>query len=385
MSFAASPGCSQSDSTPSSSTSTATPLWGDFPNARPSCVKGIHLTAWYTATKKGREQFEKLLADTELNTVVIDVKESEGDVYVPGVKIDGKENFVRAIPDLKEYLKFLKDRGVYTIARIVVFHDDKIAKVKPEWAIHASSPIALAAKQGYRSDVWVDHKGSGWADPTNVHVWDYNIEVAVKAVEAGFQEIEFDYIRFPSDGPTKLCIYSKPHKSDESPYFLATFLEHAAKKIKPLGAAISIDVFGLTGSYGNGMGIGQKLSRLLANIDAVSPMMYPSHYNPGEYGLKDPDSSPYETLNHGIRDTKKVLSSTHVELRPWLQDFSLRAKYTPKRVRDQIDAAADNGIYEWLLWNASCHYTYSALAPNAPSSSNEHPDVPSAPATTKTE
>src|SRR5262249_18456131 len=116
---------------------------------------------------------------------------------------------------------------------------------------------------------------------------------------------------------------------------------------------------------GNDMGIGQQLNHMLGDVDTISPMMYPSHYNLGEYGIKNPNTQPYDTIHRGIHDTKRVLAKSTVELRPWLQDFSLGGvKYTAPMVRAQIDAAADQGIYEWLLWNPSCHYTSDALDPN---------------------
>jgi hypothetical protein len=355
------PSCSQAPV--EKSTEPATPLWGDYPNERPSCVKGIHLSSWYTGTKKGRAQFEELFEDTELNTAVIDIKESEGDVYIPGVTLDGKPNYVSAMRDIKDYLKYLKDRGIFTIARVVVFHDNRLAKQKPEWAIRSSQPLPKAAEKGYRSDVWVDKKGSAWADPYNHNVWDYNIQIALKAAELGFQGVQFDYIRFPSDGQTKLCVYSKPHNSKSSVEALGTFLERAHKRLQERNVELSIDVFGLVGSSGGDMGIGQRLSKLAAHVDVVSPMMYPSHYAPGEYGIKDPNSSPYETIYRSISDTKKMLKDVPVQLRPYLQDFSLGVKYTPQHVRDQIQAAADLGINEWLLWNPQCRYTKGGLLP----------------------
>ncbi len=362
----ATPACSQSpDETQTSTTAAkgAPPVWGDLPNDRPSCIRGIHLTSWYTGTKKGRARFEKLLADTEINTVVIDIKESEGDVYIPGVKLDGKPNFVNAMPDIKEYIKYLKDRGIYVIARQTIFHDNKLAREKPEWAIRSSSPIPKAAEKGYRADVWVDKKGSGWADGYNPEVWKYNIDIAEKAGELGFQEVQFDYVRFPSDGQTKLCVYSKPHSSATAVKALEDFLERAHTKLKAQGVGLSIDVFGLVGSSTGDLGIGQKLDRLIGHVDAISPMMYPSHYYAGEFGIKDPNSSPYETIYHSIRDTKRVVGNHPVELRPWLQDFSLGVKYDGKKIRDQIDAAADLGVNEWLLWNPACRYTRGGLMP----------------------
>lgn len=336
------------------------PLWGDVPHGRPSCIKGIHMTAWTTGSKKIRVRFEELFADTELNTAVIDVKEID-DVYIPGVELDGKPVYTAAMKDIREYVQFLKDRGVYTVARLVVFHDTKLVKLKPDWAVHSSVPLPKAVEKGFRNDVWVDRKGSAWADPHNTKVWDYNIMIAEKAADLGFQEIQFDYIRFPSDGNVKAALYSKPHSQDAAVQSLQGFLSKARERLHKKGVTVSIDVFGLVGSTGDGMGIGQRLKDLLAHVDIISPMMYPSHYYPGEYGLKSPENSPYETIHRSIRDTRKMMGSHKVELRPWLQDFSIKVKYTPKMVRDQIEAAEDQGIGEWLLWNPACRYTKEAL------------------------
>jgi hypothetical protein len=356
------PGCSE-EITVSSPTSSTSELWGDIPHGRPSCVRGIHLTSWCTGSKKGRAKFEKLLAETPLNTVVIDVKEIEGEVYIPGVKLDGINVYVPAIRDIETYLNHLKDRGVYTLARIVVFHDNKLAKERPEWAVLSSSPLLKSIEQGLPPDVWVDRRGSAWADPTNPKVWDYNIAVAVRAAELGFQGVQFDYIRFPSDGETTLCVYSRPYSKGRGADYLNAFLKRAEEKLKPFGVEISIDLFGLAGSYDNDLGIGQKLKELLSHVDIISPMMYPSHYAPGEYGLKDPNNSPYETVYRSIGDTRKVIEGSGVELRPYLQDFSLGIKYDAKKVREQIQAAQDQGVWEWMLWNPTCRYTREALVP----------------------
>lgn len=355
-------------SMPSRSEAESQAAWGDAVNGKPPAVRGIHLTAWCAGSKNFRSKIEPLLADTELNTVVIAVKEITGDVFVPGVSLEGKSVYVRAIPDLKEYVSFLKSKGIYTIARVVVFHDHYLAKTKPEWAVLSSSPIALAAEKGYRTDVWVNRKGEAWADAYNEKVWDYNINVAMKAAEAGFQEIQFDYIRFPSDGPTQWCRYSKAHSKATAPKALAGFLKKARAKLAPLGVPVSIDVFGLVGSTGDDMGIGQRLSELVREVDVVCPMMYPSHYAKGEYGIKDPNKAPYQTVHRTVKDTLELIkrSSSTAELRPYLQDFSLGVKYTPDHVRDQIQASADNGVHNWLLWNPSCRYTREALLPIYP-------------------
>ena len=347
------------------SSSQTVPLWGDYPHKRPSCVKGIHLTAYYIGSKKGRAKFEELLADTELNTVVIDVKETEGDVFVPDIKLDGQNVYVPAMPQIKEYLKYLKDRGIYTIARIVIFHDNMIARKKPDWAIHASPPIPLAKEKGYREDVWVDRHGSAWADPFNENVWKYNIAIAEKCADIGFQGVQFDYIRFPSDGMMNRVRYSKVHTSTAAVSTIAAFLEMAHQRMKARGVEFSIDTFGLTGSTKHDMGIGQNLHEMVKHVDVISPMMYPSHYAKGEYGIKDPNSSPYLTLHHSIRDTLRVVHGTNVQVRPYLQDFNLGVHYSPTMVREQIRAANDLGVGEWLLWNPACRYQKAALLPKS--------------------
>jgi hypothetical protein len=279
----------------------------------------------------------------------------------------GHDVSVTAIKDLKEYLAFLKERGVYTIARIAVFKDQKLPRLKPEWAIKSSPPIPQPKekefKRPFQSDIWVDRNGMAWADPYNTHVWKYNISIAKRAAELGFQGVQFDYIRFSSDGLTDRCRYSKPHSRATAPKALAEFLEMAHKELNPMGVELSIDVFGLVGSYDNDLGIGQKLSELLPHVDVISPMMYPSHYGAGEYGLKSPNAAPFDTLHYSVRDTLKMMRAhkTKATLRPYLQDFSLGVHYSAKHVRDQIEAANQLGVGEWLLWNPKCVYTRDAF------------------------
>jgi hypothetical protein len=359
-------GCSSENVENSTAPKKEIPLWGDAPFTRPACIKGVHLTAWFAGNKKARGKIDQLLADTELNTVVIAVKEIQGDVYIPipGIGYSSR-TFVNAIPDIKDYLQFLKERGVWTVARIVVFKDSRLPKDKPEWAVQTSTPLPKAIEKGFAPNVWVDHKGLAWADPYNPHVWKYNIDIAARAIDLGFQEIQWDYIRFPSDGKVNWARYSKPHSPAAAAQALAKFLERGHERLKPKGAESSIDVFGLVGSDTGGMGIGQKLSEMMNHVEAVSPMMYPSHYAPGELGVKDPNNQPYDMVYVSIRDTQRVMAKAQkpVALRPYLQDFSLGVKYTAKHVRDQIQAANDLGVYEWLLWSPSCRYTREALLP----------------------
>ncbi|MCX7956771.1 MAG: putative glycoside hydrolase, partial [Endomicrobia bacterium] len=282
---------------------------------KPKYVRGIHLSAWVAGMDKYKKRFEPYLGKDKLNTLVIAVKEYEGQVYIDVPEIRKKYNTPTIpIPKIEQYLQELKSKGVYTIARIVVFKDNYIAKNFPH--------LAVKTPEG---NVWKDYKGNSWADQYNKEVWDYNIAVAKRAIEIGFEEIQFDYIRFPSDGPTKLCRYSQKHTSTTATAALVEFLKYAKEKLSP--TPISIDVFGLTPSVNHDMGIGQRFFQMAEVSDFVSPMMYPSHYRKGEYGIPAQNKEPYKTVFRTVSDAKKLLGDQFYKLRPYLQDFSLGYKY----------------------------------------------------------
>ena len=318
---------------------------------KPKYVRGVHLSAWAAGSKKLRGNINKLLQKTELNTVVIALKEYEGEVYIEGYK--GQQEYgtyTRAIPDLEDYLKYLNGKGIYTIARLVVFKDNAIVKKKPEWAVKTKAGA-----------VWKDHAGFSWADPYNKEVWEYNIGIAERAVDAGFDEIQFDYTRFPSDGNMKDCVYTQKNSSSPATQAeeITAFLHEAYSRLKPLGVNVSVDVFGLTTTSTDDMGIGQKIVGMAKEIDFISPMVYPSHYAKEEYGIPDPDADPYKTVYTSINTAVKRIPSE--KLRPYLQDFSIQHHYGAKEVRKQIQAVYDNGIGDWILWDPKCVYTASAL------------------------
>ncbi|MDR2437519.1 MAG: putative glycoside hydrolase [Endomicrobium sp.] len=312
-------------------------------------IRGIHLSAWVSGSEKHRKLALELFDNTELNTAVIDIKEYEGQVYIKGVKeVDANKAYVSAIPDLEKYIHLLKEKGIYTIARIVVFRDNIISR-----------KIPLLAVKNPDGTIWVDRKGAAWLDPYNKDTWDYNLKIAERAVEIGFDEIQFDYIRFPSDGNTKNCRYSKPHSAIEASKALVGFLKEAKKRLNTKGAKISIDVFGLTTTATDDMGIGQKIVEMTEQVDYVSPMTYPSHYAKWTYGIADPNKEPYKVVYNSIEGALKRIPVE--KLRPWLQDFSLGYKYSKDEVRAQIQACYDNRVGSWLLWNPRCVYTRDSL------------------------
>jgi len=313
-------------------------------------IRGIHLSAWVSGSKEFRKTLTDLFNSTELNTVVIDIKEYEGQVYIDGVEIVNANNaYVEAIPDLEKYISDLKEKGIYTIARIVVFRDNTLARKKPE----------LAVKNPDHT-IWTDKKGVAWLDPYNKNTWDYNINIAERAINIGFDEIQFDYIRFPSDGNTRNCRYSnKHHCANEASNALVDFLKKANNRLKAKGAKISIDVFGLTTTSLDDMGIGQKIVELAEWVDYVCPMVYPSHYGKWNYGIAEPNKEPYKVVHTALQGALKRISRE--KLRPWLQDFSLGYKYGKDEVKAQIQACYDNKIDSWLLWNPRCIYTKDAI------------------------
>lgn len=316
---------------------------------KPKHVRGIHLSAAAAGSVEFRKRFDKLLSRDKLNTIVIAVKEYDGIIYLPNVEIAKKYNIdVRPIPKLKEYLNELKQKEIYTIARIVVFKDNQMARKHPHLAVKTPD-----------GSIWEDYKGNCWTDPYNKEVWQYNIEIAKSAAELGFEEIQFDYIRFPSDGNTKLCRYSQKHSSLTATAALVGFLTLAKQELGTI--PVSIDVFGLTPSVSHDMGIGQRFIQMAKVVDFISPMAYPSHYRKGEYGIPDPNREPYRTVFRTVSDAKKLLGEEVYKLRPYLQDFSLGYKYGPEEVKAQIKACYDNGIFDWLLWDPKCKYTLEAI------------------------
>jgi len=324
-------------------------------------IRGIHLTAWVSGSKKYRAKLDHLLKTSVINSVIIDIKEYEGEVYLPGVKATEKIGaYTRAVPDMAEWVADLKKRGVYTVARIVVFKDNIFPRKTPS-----------AAVKNPQGGVWQDRNNIAWIDPYSVEGWRYNTAIAVEAARMGFDEIQFDYIRFPTDGALSQMRFIKPYSKSQASEALVGFLKHARQALKPLGVKISIDVFGLTTSDNTGMGIGQLIRPMAEQVDYVCPMIYPSHYAPGEYGIAIPNDQPYKVVSYALRDAIKNLGpEARQKLRPYFQDFSLpRAgiRYRAKEVEAQIQAAADQGIFSWNLWNARASYTHEAL---------RHPVIP---------
>jgi hypothetical protein len=316
-------------------------------------AKGIYLSLGYLmpGTEAHLQANLDLVDRTELNTVVIDVKSDDGWLAYQPTHGLGKE--INAtypnLNDLRQLLEECKRRNIYTIARVVVFKDSVLAEARPEWAVQTGE-----------GEVWRDAIGSAWMDPFREEVWAYNLQVAQDAIEMGFDEVQLDYIRFPSDGDIFDTNYIQVPTRAARVKAITGFCEYMYKGLEPTGGFLSLDIFGLTTSVNlalkhGDLGIGQELPSLAGCCDYLSPMVYPSTYEPGNLGLPDPQRSPYEVVRISVRDARERSGGTLI--RPWLQHYSLGGiKFGPEEFRLQRQGAEESGAHGWLYWNARGSY-----------------------------
>lgn len=323
---------------------------------KPKYIRGIHVTAWAAGSKSFQNRYDNIIKNTEINTMVIAVKEANGEVYIDGVQEAKDMNAYRkAIPKIKEYIDYLHKNNIFVIARIVLFKDPIFAEKHHN--------LAVKNKSG---NIWRDYKGLAWVDPFKKQVWEYNFKVVDACLAVGFDEIQFDYVRYPSDGNISECRYSVEFSSTVAVNNLSEFLKESKKRY---GAKtrLTVDVFGLTTSATDDLGIGQVIEKMEPFVDALYPMVYPSHYRKGTYNLKDPNKSPYMTVYKGMMLGKQKLKDKSYKFIPYLQDFSLGYRYGKHEIREQIQALYDNDIPEWILWDPKALYTLESLLPKSES------------------
>ena len=319
------------------------------PRPYPAEIRGVHVTMALASLEGKLDEYFSLTREG-LNTLELDVKDENGEIGFsnPTVPLAKRIGALRSYYDAFDVVDEARARGVYLIGRIVVFEDPYLARRKPGMAI-----------QRRGGGVWLTSGGLGWANPYDERVWKYNVDIAAAAAKAGFDEIQFDYIRFPSDGDLSSAVYKGQTKEPKATT-IVRFLKYARERLKPLGVRISADVFGLSAT--RDMGIGQRPRKLAPYLDAIYPMVYPSHYGSGEFNLPDPNAQPARTVALSLRDFALALRGQKTRLVPWLQDFSLGREYTLDDVRGQIMAARDAQSEGYLLWNPSGVYTAGALA-----------------------
>ncbi|MCL5022856.1 MAG: GTP-binding protein [Nitrospirae bacterium] len=320
----------------------------------PFTPKALYLTVYGIGSRILRNSALKLLEETELNALVIDVKGDRGIIpYRSAVSLASQVGAQRIITvkDMGGLIRSLKAKGVYLIARIVVFKDDPFVLAKPGLAVRN----ALGG-------IWKDREGLAWADPFRKEVWDYNIDVAVEAARFGFDEIQFDYVRFP-DAPG--VRFSMPNTEENRIRAITGFLAEARRRLLPYNVFVGADIFGYVCWNLNDTLIGQKLEDLLPHLEYFSPMLYPSGFRFGIPGYRNPVAHPHEIVYLSLKNARERTRLPSVRFRPWLQSFRDyafdRRPFTGKEIREQIDAAEKFGSGGWMLWNPQNNYSEQGL------------------------
>jgi hypothetical protein len=328
----------------------------------PNPLKAVYISAWVAGSNKLRDKIIEMIDTTEINAIVIDVKDSTGKISFPVsdpelAKFGSTEKRIR---DIKNFVDILHKKNIYVIGRVSVFQDPYMTSHNPDWAITRKSD----------GKVWKDRKGLSFLDPAKEDVWKYIVSIGKEAYNQGFDEINLDYIRYPSDGNIKDINYhlAEGRKRADN---IKSFFEYVSRELKSGNSLIvSGDLFGLTTVTTlptDDLGIGQVLENALPYLDYVAPMVYPSHYATGWGGFKNPAAHPYDVIKISMDNAvakAKAINIPASKLRPWLQDFDMGAKYTKEMVRAQIKATYDAGLTSWMLWDPANTYTVSALELN---------------------
>ncbi|MCR4902077.1 MAG: putative glycoside hydrolase [Butyrivibrio sp.] len=324
-------------------------------------VKGIYVSGPMAGTDN-LDNLIELIDSTELNTVVIDVKNDDGQITY-NMELEALEDTgacTSFIGDADELIEKLKEHNIYTIARVVCFKDPILAVKRPD--------LALLKKDGTPV---TDGNGLAWVNPYNTGVWKYIVDIACKAAEDGFDEVQFDYVRFPVGSDANQASYGVAMNSNIKRHTIQSFLKYAVHRLHNEGITVSADVFGtIIGNEVDENAVGQDYAALCEIVDAISPMIYPSHYGPGNFGLAVPDAQPYETIKAAMEASVTELSgideAERAIVRPWLQAFTAtwvegHISYDGDAIRAQIQGLYDAGYEEWILWNAANRYSSAGL------------------------
>ena len=324
-----------------------------FRAALPEEMRGVHVTMDLASVSGTIGRYLALKRDG-LNTLELDVKDESGTVGfvqgAPALAVD--DGAARPFYDPRDVVRQARKAGVYLIGRVVAFEDPIASAAHPALAVHERG-----------GSLWHTSDGLGWLNPYSRAAWKYDVDVAVAAAKAGFDEIQFDYVRFPSDGDVSIIRYPGAHPQPMR-QTIAAFLRYATARLHPLGVRVSADVFGLSATHD--LGIGQYPAEIAKIVDTIYPMTYPSHYRSGEYNLPDPNAVPATTVSDSLNDFRTKLAGTRALLVPWLQDFSLGRTYSPADVAAQVGAARSFHTGGFMLWNAGGLYTTRELRAGPP-------------------
>ena len=324
-------------------------------------VKGIYVSGPVAGIAKMDELID-LVDRTELNAMVIDIKNDEGRVTykMQSEQVLEIDAGVRYIPDIDELVAKCKEKNIYLIARIVAFRDPYLAERKPEWAVHTKG-----------GEIFRDKNGLAWVNPYEREVWDYLVEIASQAGQAGFDEVQFDYIRFSTDVNESEVDYGPESESVDKIEIITEFTGYVYNQLAPQGVYVAADVFGTVIDNETDQAIvGQDYVQMAQHLDYICPMVYPSHYHNGAYGITVPDAEPYNTIYAAASASVQALDvlpeDNRAHVRMWLQNFTAswvngHISYGPAEIRAQIKGAYDAGYDEWILWNAAVNYQPEAF------------------------
>jgi hypothetical protein len=344
----------------------------------PGIVRGVYFTNWSAGLKRRIDYLAELRKTTGMNTVVIDIKDYSGYLaYRVGVPDAARYHAIRpTIRDVDATIARLHAQGILVIARITCFQDPILAQARPDLAVHRESKLAEAGKPD-ESTLWRDHKGLAWIDPASREAWAYLAAIAKDALGRGFDEVNFDYVRFPSDGDMKDMAYTSWDGQTPKHAVIADFFAYLRRELGP--ARLSADLFGLATVNSDDLGIGQVIEDAYADFDYVCPMVYPSHFARQFLGFANPAEHPYDVIHYSMQKAVERLAALYappvapatvrrplkdVKLRPWLQDFSLGARYDAGMVKAEIQAVRDalgDRYAGYMLWSSSNVYTREAL------------------------
>ncbi len=321
----------------------------------PKPLRAVYMSSWIAGTKEARAKMLERFEGTNINAIVLDVKDTSGKIVV---KLDSPalakyESFDSRVPDIVEFVGELHQRGYYVIGHISVFQDNHLTKIRPD----------LAIKRLDSDQLWRDDKGMAWLDPSSKEVWDYAVAVAKEAYVAGYDELNFDYIRFPSDGEiSKMRFPYYDSKEKTKADVIEEFFSYLHSQMRDIGAPTSANLFGMVTTSTDDLGIGQVLERATPYFDYICPMAYPSHYPANFHGIKKPALNPYTVVKISMDGGVKRLNAQGLpaeKIRPWLQDFNLGVTYTAGMIRSEIRAVNDSGLDSWMMWDSSNKYTMS--------------------------
>jgi hypothetical protein len=313
-------------------------------------IRALYVNRFAAQSTKKMRHLIAIADSTEINAFVIDVKDEFGLNYRSSdPMLQKNEGTQTKVGNMKALLDTINAHGILPIARIVVFKDSVTARMNPDHTIRKAD-----------GSPWRDHKGLTWVNPYATAIWEYNFRIAEEAVKMGFGEVQFDYIRFP-----------EPYKSLPQQVFpesngrgktqaLADFLSTANKRIDKLGVRTTADIFGLVATVGGALEVGQRWEPMVQSADVVLPMVYPSHYPHGSFGIRLPNAAPYDVIHTAIsrgRVRTEALGLKGQRVRPWLQAFTLGPpKYGAAEIEQQKQAVYDSGYESWVLWNPGSSY-----------------------------